>query len=173
MVATSFYAHQRENFVVKRIIFASSALMAASLSLAACSSEPEPVVEPDGVPGLTVSNARMTLAPVAGNPAAVYFDVDYQGDRGLSISRAYVEGAESATMHAYGEWEGKMQMAEALPVAMTKGDTIKFEPGGLHVMAFDVSPDLQPGDTTEVTITVSGGDKHSFPAEVKAAGDDR
>ncbi len=158
---------------MKRFAFVSAAVLAASLSLGACTSEPEPVVEPDGVPGLTVSNARMMLAPVAGNPAAVYFDVAYEGDRGLSISRAHVEGAESATLHAFGEWEGKMQMAEAMPVAMSKGSTIAFEPGGLHVMAFDVSPDLQPGDTAEVTITVSGGDKHSFSAEVKAAGEDR
>ncbi len=153
--------------------YAATALIAGSLALAACTSEPEPVEEPDGVPGLSVSNARMMLAPVSGNPAAVYFDVDYQADRGLSISRAHVEGAQSATLHAYGEWEGKMQMAEAMPIAMTKGDTIKFEPGGLHVMAFDVAPDIEPGDTVEVTITVSGGDKHSFDAEVRAAGDER
>ena len=153
--------------------YAATALIAGSLALAACASEPEPVEEPDGVPGLSVSNARMMLAPVSGNPAAVYFDVDYQADRGLSISRAHVEGAESATLHAYGEWEGKMQMAEAMPIAMTKGDTIKFEPGGLHVMAFEVAPEIEPGDTVEVTITVSGGDKHSFDAEVRAAGDER
>ncbi len=153
--------------------YAATALIAGSLALAACTSEPEHVEEPDGVPGLSVSNARMMLAPVSGNPAAVYFDVDYQADRGLSISRAHVEGAESATLHAYGEWEGKMQMAEAMPIAMTKGDTIKFEPGGLHVMAFEVAPEIEPGDTVEVTITVSGGDKHSFDAEVRAAGDER
>ena len=40
-------------------------------------------------------------------------------------------------------------------------------------MAMNVSPDLEPGDTTEVTLTVSGGDKFSFPAEVRAAGEDR
>ena len=158
---------------MKSMKFASAAVIAGSLALAACTSEPEPAPEPDGVPGLTVSNARMMLAPVSGNPAVVYFDVDYQGERGLSISRADVEGAQNATLHAYGEWEGKMQMAEAMPIAMAQGDTIKFEPGGLHVMAFEVSPDIKPGDTAEVTITVSGGDKHSFPAEVRAAGDER
>lgn len=160
--------------MVKSIKTSTVALVAASLALAACSSEPEPApVEPDGVPGMSVSNARMFLAPVSGNPAAVYFDVQYEGERGLSISRAYVEGAESATLHAFGEYNGQMQMAEAMPIAIRKGDEIKFEPGGLHVMAFNVSPDLQPGDTTEVTITVSGGDKESFEAEVKAAGDER
>ncbi|MEP5938996.1 MAG: copper chaperone PCu(A)C [Erythrobacter sp.] len=158
---------------MKSLKIATITLIASSLTLAACSSEPEPVVEPEGVPGLSVSNARMLLAPVSGNPAAVYFDVNYEGDRGLSISRAYVEGAETATLHAYGEYAGKMQMAEAMPIAMQKGDEIIFEPGGLHVMAFEVSPDLKPGDTTEVTITVSGGDKHSFDAEVRAAGDER
>ena len=164
----------REGFVVKRMRIAHVALIASSLAITACSSEPEPVPqEPDGVPGMTVTNARMFLAPVSGNPAAIYFDVQYEGERGLSISRASVEGAGSATLHAFGEWEGKMQMAEAMPIAIRKGDEVKFESGGLHVMAFDVSPDLKPGDTTEVTITVSGGDKESFEAEVMAAGDER
>jgi hypothetical protein len=153
---------------------AAAGLIASSLALAACS-EPEPVVEaaPEGVPGLSVENARLVLAPVNGNPAAVYFDLKYDGDRGLSIRRADVAGAESAQLHAYGEWEGKMQMAEAMPIAITKGTEISFKPGDLHVMAFNLDDSIEPGGTVEVTLTVSGGDKYSFDAEVRAAGDER
>lgn len=154
---------------------AAFALSVSSLTLAACGSEPEQVAEtaPEGIPGLTIENPRLVLAPVAGNPAAVYFDLSYEGDRGLSLRRVDVSGAESSAMHNYGEHAGKMQMAEAMPIALTKGTKVAFEPGGYHVMAFNLSDEVQPGGNVEVTLTVSGGDKYSFEAPVRAAGDER
>lgn len=155
-------------------LFAALALTAGAISLSACGETAEPVVEEEaGIPGMSVENARLVLAPVAGNPAAVYFDLDYQGERGLSIRAASVKDAESAMMHQFGEYSGRVQMMEALPVALTKGTKVEFKPGDLHVMAMGVSPDLQPGGTTEVTLTVSGGGTFTFPAEVRAAGEDR
>lgn len=157
-----------------KLIYA-AAILATTLTLQACGGGAEEAAptEVDGVPGLSVSNGRMVLAPVAGNPAAVYFDLAYDGDRGLTIRRADVAGAKSAQLHDYGEYNYKVQMMEALPIGIKKGDKLSFEPGIKHVMAFDVSPDLKPGGTTEVTLTVSGGDTHSFPVTIKAAGDER
>ena len=154
---------------------AAAALLASTLTLAACGGGADQAAEvaPEGVPGLSVENARLVLPPVEGNPAAVYFDLAYDGDRGLSIRRADVAGAESAQIHTYAEWDGKMQMGEALPIAITKGTKIEFKPGDYHVMAFNLSPEVQAGGTAEITLTVSGGDKYSFDAEVRAAGDER
>ncbi|KUO52122.1 MAG: hypothetical protein APF82_03650 [Sphingomonadales bacterium BRH_c42] len=152
-----------------------AAILGATLALQACGGGADEAAPTDveGVPGLSVSNGRMVLAPVAGNPAAVYFDLAYEGDRGLTIRRADVAGAKSAMLHDYGEYEFKVQMMEALPIGIKKGDKLSFEPGKRHVMAFDISPDLKPGGTTEVTLTVSGGDKYTFPVTIKAAGDER
>ena len=47
------------------------------------------------------------------------------------------------------------------------------KPGGTHVMAMDLADTLAAGGETEVTVTFVGGDKVSFPAEVRAAGDER
>ena len=149
--------------------------LAMSMSLAACSEEATPVeAAPENtIEGLTIENARVVLPPVAGNPAAVYFDFAYDGDRSFSLDRFSIEGADSAVMHQFGEYDFEVQMMEALPVPVTKGTTVEFKPGDLHVMAMGVSPDLEPGDTTEVTMTVSGGRKHTFEAEVRAAGEER
>lgn len=149
-------------------------MLASCLGLTACSEAEAPVqTEEKGVPGISVSNARMVLPPVAGNPAAVYFDLAYDGDRGLTIRRADVAGAESAMLHDYGEIDSKTTMMEALPIGIKKGDKLSFEPGSKHVMAMNVSPDLKPGGTTEVTLTVSGGGTYTFPAEIRAAGEER
>jgi len=142
-------------------------------ALAACGEPPISLAEPEGVPGLSVENARLVLAPVQGNPAAAYFDLTYEGDRGLTIRRADVAGAEQAQLHAYSEIGGKAQMTETVPIPIFKGTEIAFEPGGYHVMAFNLAETVQPGGTAEITLTVSGGDKYSFDADVRAAGDER
>ena len=148
---------------------------AAMLGLAACGGEAEAPAEAVAgqVPGMTISNARLVLAPVAGNPAAVYFDLAYEGDQGLTIRKADVEGAGMTMMHEYGEWDNKVQMMEALPIALTKGTEVAFEPGGLHVMAMEPPADWKPGDKVQVTLTMSGGGTQVFEAEVRAAGEER
>lgn len=154
--------------------FMALALATGTLSLAACGETPtEAPGAETGIPGMKISNARMVLAPVAGNPAAIYFDLAYEGDRGLALNRAEVKGAKSAMFHDYGEYDFKVQMMEMLPVPLKKGDTVTFEPGGKHLMAMDVDPALKAGGTTEATIIVSGGKRHTFPVEIRAAGDER
>lgn len=153
-----------------------ASLAAATLGLAACSGEAEaPAVEAVAgqVPGMTVTNARLVLAPVAGNPAAVYFDLSYEGEQGLTIRKAEVEGAGMTMMHDYGEYDFKVQMMEALPVALTKGTKVEFKPGALHVMAMEPPASLKPGDKVKVTLTMSGGATQVFEAEVRAAGEER
>ncbi|MFN3863528.1 MAG: copper chaperone PCu(A)C [Erythrobacter sp.] len=161
--------------VMRRGVLAAG-VATAMLGLAACGGEAEaPASEAVAgqVPGMTISNARLVLAPVAGNPAAVYFDLDYQGEQGLTIRKAEVEGAGMTMMHEYGEWDGKMQMMEALPISLTKGKKVEFKPGALHVMAMEPPATWKPGDKVKVTLTMSGGTTQVFEAEVRAAGEER
>lgn len=160
---------------MRKSVFAAAALVLGTYGLVACGETAEqPAAEaPEGIAGMAVTNARLVLPAVAGNPAAVYFDLAYDGDRSFALNRVDVEGAESAEFHDYSEWSGKMQMMPMLPLPLKKGDKVEFAPGGKHVMAMKLSPEVTEGGTVEVTITVSGGDKQSFPAEVRAAGSER
>ncbi len=58
---------------------AAASMLVSTFALAACGAEPETAVEaePEGVPGLSVENARFVLARVRGNRAAGYFDFKY------------------------------------------------------------------------------------------------
>ena len=144
------------------------------LTLSACSEEPAPPPPVEGVvPGIEVTNARLLLAPVSGNPAAIYFDVAYNGERGVSISGAEVEGAARAEVHDTMEYNFEMTMGESGPIALPGGTSKTFEPGGLHIMVFDLDESVTPGSTVEVTLKISGGKTHKFDAPVKAAGDER
>ena len=160
---------------MKQNIVATSLLVFSSLGLGACGGAEAPVEEAAeaGIPGLSITEGKLVLNAVQGNPAAVYFKLDYEGDRGLSLRKADVEGAESAMLHEYAENQGRREMMEALPIVLRKGTKLSFEPGEKHIMVMGLSPDLAAGGTTNVTLTVSGGGTQTFPVDIVAAGDDR
>lgn len=123
--------------------------------------------------GLTVSNARIVLAPVAGNPAAVYFDLAYSGAPGVSLTEVEVDGAGMTMIHDYAEDGGTMKMVMTDAVPLAANAPVAFAPGGLHVMAMDPGDALKAGGTAKVTLTLSDGAKLVLDAPVRAAGDER
>lgn len=154
-----------------KAVFAAAAL---SLALSACSQSDEAATPADeNLTGLVVSNARLMLPPVAGNPAAIYFDLKNEGTRAVAVRRADVAGAKSASMHDMMEYNHEMTMADMGPTTVKQGETLKFEPGGKHVMVFDLSPELKAGGKTEMTLTIAGGDKVSVEVPIQAAGTER
>lgn len=147
------------------------------LGLPACnqieSETPAGKTTPVLVKGLTISDARLVLAPVAGNPAAVYFDLSYAGDADVTLSAVTVEGAGMTMIHQTAEKDGTMSMMAAEPITLTTGTPITFAPGGLHVMAMQPSEAWKPGESVKVTLTLSDGTTQSFDADIRAAGEDR
>ena len=151
-------------------IRAALALAVVAALPAACSEAPEPTdAAPEAPEGIAVANGRLMLPAVAGNPGAVYFDVVNSGERDRMIRAASVAGAATTEMHVT-EPTGMQQILQVMAKA---GETTKFEPGGTHVMAMDLADTVVAGGEAEVTVTFVGGDTVSFPAQVRAAGDER
>ena len=102
-------------------VYAALLLAGTGLGLAACSDSAETPSEigPEGIAGLEITNPRMMLPPVAGNPAAVYFDIAYDGERNLALRSADVAGAERAVMHDMMEYDFEMTMGEMPPLMLT------------------------------------------------------
>lgn len=154
--------------------FVPMTLAFATLGLAGCSGEAEDTaaVAADEVT-LEVSNARLMLPAVSGNPGAIYFDVKNTGEKNYAIRRADVEGAGSAALHGSMEMDGQMTMDSVGQVLVNAGESESLEPGGFHIMVFDLDPALTAGTTTDMTLTVVGGKTKTFPVEIRAAGDER
>ena len=154
--------------------FAPLALGLATAALAGCSGGTEETTAPavDEV-ALEVSDARLMLPAVEGRPGAIYFEVANTGERNYAIRRADVEGAGSAELHGSMEMDGQMMMDSVGQVLVESGGSQSFQPGGFHVMVFDLDPSVQAGTSTDMTLTVVGGKKKTFPVEVRAAGDER
>jgi periplasmic copper chaperone A len=159
---------------MNRSILAVAVLALTAGGLAGCGQDQAPAdAGPQAPAGITASNGRLMLPAVAGNPGAVYFDLQNSGSDNRVIRAVSVEGAGRTEMHQMAMWNGEMTMQEMFQIRVPPNQTVNLEPGGLHVMAFDLGDDVTAGSTAEVTVTFVGGDRVSFPAEVRAAGDER
>lgn len=153
---------------------AAVALCISSLGLSACNSEPAPTNEAvELAAGITVTGARLVLPPVSGNPAAAYFTLSNQSGEAVSLTGVTVSGAGNAMLHQSVMVDGRMTMSHAGILDVQSGGQLVFEPGGFHVMAFDLDDSVVAGGTVEITLAIEGADDLTIEAEVRAAGDAR
>ncbi len=148
--------------------------LAASLSvlaLAACGGAKDeekaaPTAAPEAKPGISISAGKMILPAVSGNPGGVYFTLENGGEAKVAIASIAIDGVGKTEVHE--TVGGQMKPVERLDVEGKS--TLKFERGGLHVMAFELDGKLQAGGTTEMTVTFSDGDKVSAPLKLESMG---
>lgn len=151
-----------------------SLAIALASGLAACQQAKAPapaeseshLAGPESKPGLSASNGVLMLPAVAGRPAAAYFILSNTGDKAVELAGVHVAGAARAEMHE--TVGGSMAKRESIPVK--PGETIAFERGGRHVMAFALDDTLKPGGKTELTLIFADGDKLSMPLRIEAMG---
>lgn len=143
--------------------------LGAALALAGCQQQAQKPADPspEAKPGLALSDGRLILPVVAGRPGAAYFALNNGGTATTTVAAVHIEGAEKAEMH---ETMGG-SMAPLASLEVKPGETVRFEPGGKHVMAFGLKPDLTAGGTAEITLTFADGDKLSAPLKLEARGD--
>lgn len=121
---------------------------------------------PEAKPGLALTEARLVLPAVKGNPGVAYFSVANTGEKVAVLAAVSLEGAASAEMHqSQGGTMGPVSRVEIAP-----GTTIRFAPGGLHVMVFGLDPKIAAPGPAEITLTFADGDKISAKVPVETAG---
>lgn len=144
-----------------------------SLGLSACDPKPpEPApsesldATPEDAPGITLSQARVQLPVVSGRPGVAYFTLTQANGAPRKLVSVAVEMAGRAEMHESMQSGAMSAMKPVKEVAIHSGETLKFEPGGYHVMLFDLAPQLRFQKQVRLTVAFDNGDKASVPAPV-------
>jgi copper(I)-binding protein len=159
-------------FVINARRFALPLAVSLSLlALGACGqeakqAEPTATSAPEGKEGVAVTGGTFLMPVVSGNPGAAYFVIDNQSSNTVSIAAIAIDGVGKTEIHQ--TMGGEMKPVDRIDVEPKVA--MKFERGGLHVMAFEVDGKLKAGDTTEMTITFTDGDKASVPLKIEAMG---
>ena len=118
-------------------------------------------------PGIVVSQARLVLPPVKGNPGAAYFTVGNESSAPARLVRVEIVGAQKTEMHqTSGGTMGPLPQVDIAP-----GQRVIFAPGGRHVMVFGLAPSLAIGGSSQIIFHFQDGKTTSTPLRIDAAGD--
>ena len=142
-------------FTVNRIL---AIIFMSALTLSACTSEE----------GISVHNAWMR--PTArGENGAVYLILSNHSGESDELVRASSGIAETVEIHESSMVEGTdvMQMNQVTSVPLERGAEVTFEPGGLHIMLFNLNQELTVGENVEVSLHFKGHE--DVPVSVSVA----
>ena len=122
---------------------------------------------------LYIDHAWVRLAALPSRPAAAYFTI-HGGPTDATLVAVTTDVAIKSEMHASMATGGAHAMTTMTPVtsvAVPAGQRITFQPGGRHVMLFDVNPGIKAGATIALTLTFADSTRILQDANVVAAGD--
>jgi copper(I)-binding protein len=98
-----------------------------------------------------VEQAWIRLLP--GNlPLAGYLVLGNPGDRALTLRGAHSAAFGQIEMHQSRSESGVARMLRLADIAVPPGGQLVFAPGGYHLMMFDRTRPLHPGDQVSITL---------------------
>jgi periplasmic copper chaperone A len=117
---------------------------------------------------ITVSDGWFRALP-AKLRAGGYFTLHNGGARSVTLTGASSPACGMLMLHKSDVMNGMSGMSDVDSVLVAAGDTVKFAPGGYHLMCTDPAPAMKPGATVPVTLTFSDGFVLAAPFAVKDA----
>lgn len=147
-------------------------IMAALLALAACGQ----AAHPDHNEAATNKAAAapgpiVRLPAVPGRPAAGYFDYRVAGDRGALLSVSSPQAAR-VEMHETMNMGNMSEMRAIGRIPVRDGETLRFTPGGRHLMLFDIARDISAGGRIDLILHFQRGDPVIISATMVPTGGD-
>lgn len=103
-------------------------------------------------PGVKVAGAWVRAQAPGQKTASAY--VELTSDRNAALVAAGSPAAGRVELHSMSVHEGVMRMRAMPQIELPAGKTVKFAPGGLHLMLFDLKQPLKPSDTVTLNLSV-------------------
>src|SRR3569832_1511860 len=92
-------------------------------------------------------------------PAGGYFVLHNSGAQEISLTGAQAPACSMLMLHRSTESGGMSSMEDVASVPVAAGETVKFAPGGYHLMCMNPTPAMKPGNSVPVTFKFSDGSK--------------
>lgn len=118
--------------------------------------------------GVEVSEAVVQI-PIPGKQNTVaYFTLRNRTDQPRLLVAVSTPVAERAELHRHSEKDGMMSMRQVEEVALPAHGHLSFQPGGYHVMLFDLRRELQTGQEQELVLTFDDDSQLAVTAQVES-----
>ena len=117
---------------------------------------------------MTVSDGWFRALP-ANLPSGGYFTLHNDGAMPVTLTGASSPACGTLMLHVSETTNGMASMSNVASIPVAPGATLKFSPGGYHLMCMHPTPEMKPGATVFVTLQFLGGKAVTVPFAVKNA----
>lgn len=121
-------------------------------------------------PPLYVDQAVVRLSPNPQSPSAGYFTV-HAGEDPVTLRAVTTDAAVRVEMHDNIMKNGMMSMVQLNSVNVPANGVLRFEPGGRHLMLWNVDQSVAQDGKITLTLLFSNGDRILVDAAVQKTGD--
>lgn len=154
-------------------IRAALVLAAWSVALAGCGDTSEPATGTGEDVGtmlpvsVTDAWARPAMQMSGMSTAAVYLTLHNSGAEDDRLVGASTDAAETVELHQSSMEGGVMRMEPVDGIDVPAGETVRLEPGGLHLMLIGLTRDLAAGDHLTITLQFERAGEIEVDVEVR------
>lgn len=107
--------------------------------------------------------------PLPGRTVSVgYLSIKNTGATSIRLVKASSKQFGNIELHNHKMVDGMMQMQRLKEIEIPSGDTVKLQPGGLHLMMFRPVATLQLGEEVAVDLHWSDGTVQTYKTKVVA-----
>jgi hypothetical protein len=117
---------------------------------------------------MTVSDGWFRALP-ANLPSGGYFTLHNGGAMPVTLTGASSPACGTLMLHVSETTNGMASMSNVASIPVAPGATLKFSPGGYHLMCMNPTPEIKPGATVFVTLQFLDGKTVTGPFVVKNA----
>ena len=122
--------------------------------------------------GITVDNVWGRFSAPGMSMSGVFMDVSNQSKQADVLVGGSTAVAEKVELHNHINDNGVMRMREVPGgIAVAAGETVKLQPGGLHVMLMGLKKPLKVGDTFALTLKFKQAKPQTVTVTVQTGAD--
>ena len=121
-------------------------------------------------PALSAQDAWVRATPGV-EVAAAYLTLHNGGTQPVVVNGVTSPAAGAAMIHESALVNGQSTMRAHEPLQIGAGETVRFAPGGLHIMLHMLKRPLAAGDEVPLVLRLEGGGSLTVTARVRALGD--
>lgn len=118
---------------------------------------------------LHIMNAWINDAPPMLKHRAGYMVIHNMGDTDIVLESASSDAFETVEFHESLLDGDQVQMRQRKTIKVDAGKTVKFQPGGLHLMLLNKQKELKQGDAAGITLSLANGETIDVNLSVKKA----
>jgi len=113
---------------------------------------------PKGAAEVTIRDGWIRALP-AGLPSGGYFTLHNAGTAEIVLTGASSPACGMLMLHKSDNKGGMSHMEDMAQVPVAAGGTLRFAPGGYHLMCMQAGPAIKPGNSVPVTLSFRDGSK--------------